>query len=173
MCAKVGRCGAKVASSVSSERSTWESRGQVFYTWQYAHGVDAKRRIQLPAKWRSPQTNAVYSLTLWPHEDWDNACVMVLPHEQWLALVKSLQETKSGDPNAEVLRRSIGRKSVLVELDKAGRFCLPEEMTKATEIGSDALLVGMVDRFQIWSPARFEKVQNSDKAASGPAFRLI
>lgn len=158
---------------MSAELSTWESSGQVFYTWQYTHGVDQKRRIQLPSKWRSSQTNAVYSLTLWPHAGWDDACVMVLPHEQWLSLVKSLRETKSGDPNAEVLRRSIGRKSVLVELDKAGRFCLPDEMTKATAITTEALLVGMVDRFQIWSPARFEEVQKSDTASSGPAFRLI
>jgi hypothetical protein len=37
-------------------------------------------------------------------------------------------------------------------LDKAGRICLPEGMARAAGIKDEAVLVGLLDRFEIWNP---------------------
>jgi len=42
-----------------------------------------------------------------------------------------------------------------VTLDKGGRICLPEAMAKAAVIDKEAMLVGLVDRFEIWNPERY------------------
>ena len=38
---------------------------------------------------------------------------------------------------------------------------------------TEALLIGLVDCFQIWNPARYETVRIEDEAAVGEAFKLI
>jgi MraZ protein len=77
------------------------------------------------------------------------------------------------DPNAEALRRLIGGKSDRVSLDKAGRICIPEEMAKAVAIEKEALLVGMVDRFEIWNPERHRAAVATDEERLDEAFKMI
>jgi len=40
---------------------------------------------------------------------------------------------------------------------------IPEKMAKAAGIEKQALFAGLVDRFQIWAPERYEKVEPSDE----------
>jgi MraZ protein len=77
------------------------------------------------------------------------------------------------DPKAQALRHLIGRKSDRVVLDRAGRICLPESMAKAAGIDAEAVLVGLVDRFEIWNPARYEASSTVDEQLMSEAFQLI
>ena len=79
----------------------------------------------------------------------------------------------SSDPNKPVLKRVIGSGSVQVPLDRTGRICIPEEMAKAAGITDEAVLVGLLDRFEIWSPERHEKVQAADTVLAQEAFKLM
>jgi len=60
-----------------------------------------------------------------------------------------------------------------VTLDKAGRVCLPEAMAAAAGIKDEAILVGLLDRFEIWNPARHEKIKASDAVMAHEAFKLM
>ena len=106
----------------------------VYYNSLYRHGVDEKRRVQIPAKWRTPETE-VLTLVLWPKGVMPEACLLVLPPKEWEALVQKLKAMPFADPKAETLRRLLGKKSDRVTLDKGGRICLPEAMAKAAAIG--------------------------------------
>ena len=70
-----------------------------------------------------------------------------------------LDAMANSDSNKVVLKRFIGSESVQVTLDKAGRICLPEKMATDAGISGEAVLVGLLDRFEIWSPERFERVK--------------
>jgi MraZ protein len=62
---------------------------------------------------------------------------------------------------------------VQVTLDKAGRICVPEKMARDAGINDEAVLVGLLDRFEIWSPERYEKVKASDAIMAQEAFKLM
>ena len=79
----------------------------------------------------------------------------------------------NGNPNKVVLKRFIGSESVQVSLDKSGRICLPEEMAAAAAIKSEVVLVGLLDRFEIWNPNRYEKVKAADAVLASEAFKLM
>lgn len=79
----------------------------------------------------------------------------------------------NSDSNKVVLKRFIGSESVQVALDKAGRIVLPEQMAKSADISDEAVLVGLLDRFEIWSPERFESVKASDAIMAQEAFKLM
>lgn len=149
------------------------SNEPIYYNSHYRHGVDEKRRVQIPAKWRPAQAETQLTLIIWPAGNWADGCLLVLPPAQWEALVQKVQSMPFKDPNAETLRRLLGRKSDQVTLDKAGRICLPEQMAKAAAIEKEAVLAGLLDRFQIWNPERYEAVNASDEQLSNEAFSLI
>jgi len=135
--------------------------------------VDEKRRVQIPSNWRKGQGEVEFMLILWPSGGQKDACLMVLPPQPAAQLRQRVTSMQFGDSQAEALRRFLGRKSHMVTSDKAGRITLPEHMAKAVGIDKKAVLVGMFDRFQMWSPERFEAITESDDALAQEAFKLI
>lgn len=145
---------------------------QIYYNSLYRHGVDEKRRVQIPAKWRPSESGIELTLILWPKSK-EGPCLRVLPPKEMAQLMDSIDAMPNSDPNKTVLKRFIGSESVQVALDKAGRICLPEEMSRVAGIEDEAILVGLLDRFEIWDPARFEKVKASDAVMAQEAFKLM
>ena len=143
-----------------------------YYNSLYRHGVDEKRRVQIPAKWRPEKPGTELTLMLWPKSK-EGPCLRVLPPGEMAKLVQAIDAMSNGDPNKVVLKRFIGSESVQVTLDKSGRICLPEDMARTAGITDAAVLVGMLDRFEIWSPERYKHVKVADAVHSPDAFKLI
>jgi transcriptional regulator MraZ len=143
-----------------------------YYNALFRHGVDDKRRVQIPAKWRPAEPEVEFTLVLWPKAK-EGACVRVLPPQQMSELMRDIAQMPNSDPGKVALKRFIGSESVQAPLDKAGRICLPEGMAREAGITDQAVLVGLLDRFEIWSPERFEKVRASDAVMAQEAFKLM
>jgi MraZ protein len=143
-----------------------------YYNARFRHGVDEKRRVQIPAKWRPRKAAVELTLILWPREG-VGACVRVLPPSQMAKLMQSIDEMPNSDPKKVVLKRIIGSDSAQASVDKTGRICLPDEMARGAGIKNEAVLVGLLDRFEIWNPERYEKVQAADAALAPDAFKLM
>lgn len=150
-----------------------EPNTPIYYNSVFRHGVDEKRRLQIPSRWKPKQEDTELTLILWPNAGVAEACLLVLPPELMESLVGKLKAMPFFDPQAEALRRLLGRKSATVTLDKQGRICVPESMAKAAGIETEAVLVGLVDRFQIWNPARYDAANAVDDALLPEAFKLI
>lgn len=143
------------------------------YNSVYRHGVDDKRRVQVPARWRPDDAGAEFTLILWPNGNWPEACLLVMPPEEMDALVAKLKAMPLADPKAASLRRLLGSKSATLALDKSGRFCIPESMARAVGIEKEAVMVGLMDRFEIWNPERHAAVSEVDSALQAEAFKMI
>ena len=139
----------------------------------YKHGVDEKRRLQIPAKWRPTQENFEFTVILWPSSATKEGYLLVLPPDLMHGLLAKLKEMPYSDPKADSLRRLLGRNSDQVSVDKAGRICLPEAMAKGARIEREAVLIGSWDRFEIWNPERYEATSRVDDALAPEAFKLI
>ena len=142
------------------------------YNSTYLHGVDEKRRIQIPAMWRPAEASFQFTLIVWPQRQ-EGPCLRVLPPKEMAELMGALDAMPNGDRNKTILKRIIGSESTQVALDKAGRICVPEEMARAAGIDDEVTLVGLLDRFEIWDPKRYEKVKTSDAVMAQEAFKLM
>jgi MraZ protein len=149
-----------------------EKAERTYYNSLYRHGVDNKRRVQIPAKWRPAEPGTELTLMLWPKAK-EGPCLRVLPPQQMAKLMRDVDAMPNGDANKVVLKRFIGSESVQVTLDKAGRICLPEKMARDAGINDEAMLVGLLDRFEIWSPQRYERVRAADAVMAQEAFKLM
>ena len=159
--------------------TTTSNNEVILYQSIYHHGIDDKRRVQIPAKWRPSSDDVEFMLILWPQGTLADVNLMVLPPARAAALLAKIQEMPTGDPAAMSLRRLLGSKSDSVKMDKAGRIMIPEVMAKKagldkeTGLDREAVLVGLVDRFEIWNPDRYQKISQTDEALLSEAFKLI
>lgn len=144
------------------------------YNSTFRHGVDLKRRIQIPSMWRPAEPGTQLTLIVWSKYA-EGVCLRVLPPKELEELMASLDAMPNGDPNKTRLKRLIGSKSVQVTLDKAGRICVPDDMAIAAglKVEEEAVLVGLLDRFEIWAPDRYAQVNASDEVMSQEAFKLM
>jgi MraZ protein len=67
----------------------------------------------------------------------------------------------------------IGSFSTSMKLDAAGRLTIPEEMAMEADITNQVVLVGLLDRFEIWSPARYADVQAQDSSTWKEALEAL
>ena len=109
---------------------------------------------------------------LWPQHQ-AGTCLPVLPPAQMAKMKADIDALSNDNPKKGVLKRFIGSESVQVTLDKAGRICLPDGMARAAGIKDEAVLVGLLDRFEIWNPARYENVKAADAVLASEAFKLM
>lgn len=142
------------------------------YNSVYRHGVDEKRRVQIPSMWRAKDAKVQFTLIVWPQRS-EGPCLRVLPPKEMAELMAALDAMPNDDRKKTVLKRIIGAESTQVALDSAGRICVPEEMARAADIKGEAVLVGLLDRFEIWDPARYEKVKAADVVLAQDAFKLM
>ncbi len=152
--------------------SAAETIEPTYYNSCYRHGVDEKRRVQIPAKWRPEAAGTELTIILWPKHQAGN-CLRVLPPAEMAQLMADIDAMPNGDPNKVVLKRFIGSESVQVTVDKSGRICLPDEMARSAGIKDEAVLVGLLDRFEIWNPSRYENVKAADAVLASEAFKLM
>jgi MraZ protein len=143
-----------------------------YYNSCYEHGVDEKRRIQIPAKWRPEEQGTELTVILWPKHQ-AGTCLRVLPPTQMAKLMADIDAMPNGDPKKVVLKRFIGSESMQVALDKAGRICLPDEMARKAGIKEQVVLVGLLDRFEIWNPEQYQNVKAADAILASEAFKLM
>ena len=148
------------------------SAAPTYYNSTFKHGVDEKRRLQIPAKWRPEEEGTQLTMIIWPKHQ-AGICLRVLPPEKMAKLAAYIDALPNSDPGKVILKRSVGSKSVQVTLDKAGRVCVPDEMAAAAGIKDEAMLVGLIDQFEVWNPDRFEQVEAMDAVLSLKAFEMM
>ncbi len=130
----------------------------------YRHGIDQSRRVMIPARWRPRDAKVVFTAILWPIKVED--FLLVLPPARWQLMLNKLTTNSLLDQRSATLERVLGETSVPLELDKVGRFCLPENLARAVGLDKEAVFVGRLDKFEIWSPQRHEAAASVSKSSA-------
>ena len=144
------------------------------YNGCYRHKVDDKRRVPVPFRWRPDESegSVEFTLIIWPKHQ-AGICLRVLPPDQWAKLRAEINAMPNIDPNKSVLKRRIGTSSTQAKLDSSGRITILDEMAEAADITNEAVLAGMMDRFEIWNPKRYAQVKVLDNAIEAKAFDMM
>lgn len=160
--------------------SSSEAKGPICYFACHRRNLDDKRRLQIPAKWYRKTADGKVeemqlALILWPHDDQPDMCIQVLPPTVFDKLYEKVTSVTFGDTQGQALKRTLAEKMELVTLDSAGRIMLPEWMATSAglAVGQEAVMNGMFDCFQIWSPERYEATRPGVAAKTPNAFKTI
>ena len=159
--------------TIASHPMSTEPNSLTFYNSLFRQRLDDKRRLQIPAKWRPTAEDFQFTIFVWPFSSIQKPYLLVLPPAPLKALYDKFTTMNYSDSKADSLRRLLAKNSEQVTVDKAGRVTLPEQMTALAGIDRDVVVVGSWDRFEIWSPDRYDAVSALDEALAQEAFKLI
>lgn len=141
------------------------------YSGRFRHVLDRSHRVSLPSKWRTPGSTNAFYIIQWPVGV--DRHLLVLPPERWGDMYGNLRKYSLSDPRTTALLRQIGSTHSFESLDKVGRLPLTEQLARSAGLGDEALLIGMLDRFEIWSPVRYAEVEEENRRLAAEAFQQI
>ena len=145
-------------------------RPALSYFGKHLRGVD-NGRVILPAEWRGAGSPTEFVVILWPltgHE-----YLLVLPPARWEVLQRNLESLSLTDEQAALVERLLGSSSSLRSLDRYGRLPLPEEAAQGLGIENEAMLVGRMNKFEVWGPARYAATLTPDAQRLAEALKSL
>lgn len=138
------------------------------FNGSYFRSMDAKGRLMLPPKFldalgaaghggdaADPEAGAFWLTAYYGH------LTAYLP-VQWKAIVEQLSGIRMPPPAlAHFKTKVIGLAHELIP-DAQGRVRIPQPLLRAAGLGHEAVLVGMLDKFEIWAQERFDDLPDED-----------
>lgn len=125
-------------------------------TGQYTHSIDAKGRVNFPAKLRE-ELGERFIIT----RGLDN-CLFVYSVDEWDQLAAKLHELPIS--KSAPLNRFFFAGAAEAEPDKQGRVLLPAHLREYAGLDRDVTIAGVSNRAEIWDSERWEK-QNEQLTA--------
>ncbi|MEP0821615.1 MAG: division/cell wall cluster transcriptional repressor MraZ [Ignavibacterium sp.] len=129
---------------------------------RYSYSVDNKGRVALPAKLRksvSPAANDTFILTRGFEQ-----CLFLYPQDEWMRLEESIRNLSPSNPQHRFFVRTLLQWSSDCQLDSQARITLPQDLLKFAGIDNEVLILGVLERIEIWNPKVYEEYMNNQPA---------
>ncbi len=126
------------------------------------YAIDHKGRISIPATMRraASKKQPVRSLMLVAGFE---GCLALYPEEQWKRVEERLRQLPMGGQKARSFTRAFLMHAYRVTVDAQGRVTIPPALIGRAGLDKDAVLLGQVDRIEIWNPERLrEQLSQAD-----------
>jgi MraZ protein len=128
---------------------------------QYERTIDDKGRLAIPTEFRTALgPGAVLT------RSFDN-CLCIYPAARWESLARAVDDLPQVRTEVRDLARALFGGAVSCEFDRQGRLGLPAFLREYADLSSDAMVIGVNSRIEIWSreawlrqQQRFEKEGN-------------
>lgn len=126
---------------------------------EYEYTLDDRGRLVMPPRFRAPMGERFVATRGF------DGCVVLYPLLEWQRVEAKL----AAEPleNRRLVRYLLGC-AVECELDRQGRFLLPQPLREHAGIHRDAVVVGLVNKVEVWSKERWHAYLQStaeDEAA--------
>ena len=113
--------------------------------------IDDKGRLAIPVALRELVARDCGNVLVSAYNPYEQGCLWLYPLAEW----ERVRDQVNALPNAKKVHRALQLKLVgaatFVELDGNGRVLLPASHRNATGIEKKAVLLGMGNKFELWS----------------------
>jgi len=92
-------------------------------------------------------------------------CLCIYPLPEWELVEAKLRELPSLREEVRRLQRLLIGNAVDLELDGSGRFLIPPRLRAHANLDKRAMLVGQLNKFQLWSEDAWDAISRADLAA--------
>jgi MraZ protein len=116
--------------------------------------LDAKRRIVVPQEFRAAVSGPFDGVFCFPSIEAD--CIEAGGKALFDKQEALINEFEFGDPLRNALELNLRGGMAQLAFDTAGRITLPENLCEQFGLSETVVVVGLGDRFQIWSQEAFQ-----------------
>ncbi|PIU44449.1 MAG: division/cell wall cluster transcriptional repressor MraZ [Ignavibacteriales bacterium CG07_land_8_20_14_0_80_59_12] len=130
---------------------------------RYDYTVDNKGRLNIPVKIRkslSPEANDTFILTRGYEQ-----CLFLYPLDEWSKLETSIRDLPTADGQNRYFVRTLLQWTVEVQLDNQARVAIPQKLLEFARIESEVIVLGVLERVEIWNPAIYEAYMTSQSVS--------
>ncbi|MGH7457891.1 MAG: division/cell wall cluster transcriptional repressor MraZ [Longimicrobiaceae bacterium] len=117
----------------------------------YLHQIDEKGRLSLPAPFRRGADERSLVLVQ-AYED----ALTLYPETAWAEVEQRLRELLRRQPEARGYVLGVTANAAEVTPDRQGRILIPQRLQESAKLDGSILVVGAIDRIELWNPERFE-----------------
>lgn len=128
---------------------------------QYNFSLDTKGRLNIPSKLRkalSPDANDSFTVSRGLDQ-----CVYIHPSDEWKLYEQRLRKLSTTKARNRKFLRMTFSMAFDDTMDKQGRITIPAELLKYAEIDKEVLVIGMIDKIELWNPEKYEKFIDSSE----------
>ena len=129
-----------------------------------AISLDAKGRLAMPSRYRDELVSRCAGQLIVTIDAID-PCLCVYPLSEWELIEAKLRELASFREENRRLQRLLIGNAVDLELDSSGRFLVPPRLREYAKLDKRAMLVGQLNKFQLWDEDAWNAVADADLAA--------
>ena len=131
------------------------------FTGRYRYSLDDKNRVNIPAKYRkllTPEAQEMFAVTRGIEE-----CLYVYPFDEWQRLIARLRGLPMNKADNRDFQRKLASLADEMKYDRQGRIILPPWLLEHAKIKKDVIILGVLDRIEIWDPQTYEEFDQSRK----------
>jgi len=129
-----------------------------------AISLDAKGRLVMPSRYRD-ELNSRGEGQLIVTIDAVDRCLCIYPLPEWELIEAKLRELPSLREETRRLQRLLIGNAVDVEMDGSGRVLVPPRLREYARLDKHAMLVGQLNKFQLWNEGDWNAISDADLAA--------
>jgi MraZ protein len=127
----------------------------------YRYRIDPKGRLPVPAAFRKDLSEGVARHLVVTVLD---QCLAAYPPAEWTRLESQLGQLPAFSREVKALTRILASRAVDCSLDSQGRILLPPSLRQAAGLGREAVVIGVLNRFEVWAPDAWEGfLRDSDR----------
>ncbi|MDO1559742.1 division/cell wall cluster transcriptional repressor MraZ [Brevundimonas sp. 2R-24] len=130
----------------------------------YEKQLDAKRRFVVPQDFRSAATGAEQGVFCFPSIEAD--CIEAGGQALFDQYQRVIDSLPFGDPLRSSLEWMVFGEQRRLAYDTAGRITLPEGLCQEFGLDDEVVIVGLRDRFQIWSRKAWQTRRDEQRRAA-------
>ena len=130
------------------------------FTGEYQYSLDSKGRVNIPAKFR--QALSKKNQNTFVATRGQDPCVWIYPITEWKKIEDELRKLSSVSGVHRTFVRQIARSATPSTCDKQGRITLSPSLISFSQIDKDALIIGMINKIEIWNPETLKAVDEKN-----------
>ena len=118
---------------------------------QYDYAIDAKGRLNFPAKFRDAM-GETFIVTRWLDH-----CLAAFPSDEFEKVAAKIEE--KGLVKGRNVSRMLYSSAVEVTPDKQGRILIPNHLRQRAKLDMEVVVAGIFNRVEIWNAQRWAELE--------------
>ena len=115
--------------------------------------IDDKGRVAIPTAFRDVVVRECGNRLVVTYNPWETGCLWIWPYADWEKLRDTVNVLPKVKKQHRVLQLKLVGAATVLEPDANGRVLLPASHRNAVGLDKKAVLLGMGNKFELWSEA--------------------
>ncbi len=134
--------------------------GETMLIGSFKNNIGDKNRVAFPVKFKNE-----LGTSLIVTKGYEN-CLIIVDKSKFSELMNSIKDVPFVNSGLRDTKRFLIGSAQEIELDKQGRFVIPQDLKKYASLGNECVFIGLVDWIELWDKSIWDKKEESINSKS-------